>query len=242
MPKRIRILSGKKLLGEHIVNNNIITIGRSGRCELSLPSTLSEISSKHASMKEEVSILWVLDGDGARASTNGIYIDGSRIKPGGWVSVPENCTISLGCPTKNDAVLIRQVGSLVQQKTISPQAVARQYTDARAVPVHLTNGRINVVLSRPERDRSIWKTPINLLVHVAGLGIVIAILATVMGSTLEAGIVIAILVGLEIYFLPSTMSFSRDQPNRFAILALNLFLGWTLLGWVVSLVWSLTAR
>jgi len=42
--------------------------------------------------------------------------------------------------------------------------------------------------------------------------------------------------------LPTIISFNRDQPNRFAIFALNLFLGWSLIGWVVSLIWSLTAR
>ena len=34
--------------------------------------------------------------------------------------------------------------------------------------------------------------------------------------------------------------FLRNKRNKMAIFALNFFLGWTLVGWVVSLVWSLT--
>ena len=42
-----------------------------------------------------------------------------------------------------------------------------------------------------------------------------------------------------IYLLPSYVGYARRHPNGHAIFALNLFLGWTLLGWVFSLVWSL---
>ncbi|MFH1128777.1 MAG: superinfection immunity protein [Candidatus Omnitrophota bacterium] len=41
-----------------------------------------------------------------------------------------------------------------------------------------------------------------------------------------------------IYFLPTLIAFLRRHKNSLAIFLLNLFLGWTVLGWVVSLVWS----
>ena len=41
--------------------------------------------------------------------------------------------------------------------------------------------------------------------------------------------------------LPSLIAFVRRHHNRYAILVLNVFLGWTLIGWAVALVWSLTA-
>jgi hypothetical protein len=41
-----------------------------------------------------------------------------------------------------------------------------------------------------------------------------------------------------VYFLPSLIAFSRQHKNRIAIFLLNLLLGWTVLGWVGSLVWS----
>lgn len=46
-------------------------------------------------------------------------------------------------------------------------------------------------------------------------------------------IIIAVL-----YFLPSIIAISRDHPNATGIFILNLFLGWTLLGWVGALIWS----
>jgi len=40
------------------------------------------------------------------------------------------------------------------------------------------------------------------------------------------------------YFLPTLIAFLRQHKNKLAIFLLNLFLGWTVLGWVGSLVWS----
>ncbi len=40
------------------------------------------------------------------------------------------------------------------------------------------------------------------------------------------------------YFLPTLIAFLRQHKNKLAVFLLNLLLGWTVLGWVVSLVWS----
>ncbi len=47
-------------------------------------------------------------------------------------------------------------------------------------------------------------------------------------------------IGLWIYFLPALHALWKKRRNRGAIFALNFFLGWTLIGWIVALVWSLT--
>ena len=47
-----------------------------------------------------------------------------------------------------------------------------------------------------------------------------------------------VLVALLIYFLPSLVAYNKR--NASAIFLLNLFLGWTLLGWVAALVWAAT--
>jgi Superinfection immunity protein len=52
---------------------------------------------------------------------------------------------------------------------------------------------------------------------------------------------VLLLVLLLASFLPSIIAFVRRHHNRYAILALNVLLGWTLVGWAVALVWSLTA-
>ena len=43
-----------------------------------------------------------------------------------------------------------------------------------------------------------------------------------------------------LYFLPTLIAFLRQHKNKLAIFLLNLLLGWTVLGWVGSLVWSVT--
>ena len=46
--------------------------------------------------------------------------------------------------------------------------------------------------------------------------------------------------GAMIYFIPLIVAISEQRPNTSAIGALNLFLGWTFVGWVVALVWAMT--
>jgi uncharacterized membrane protein len=43
------------------------------------------------------------------------------------------------------------------------------------------------------------------------------------------------------YFLPALNARRRGHPQAGAILMLDLFLGWTVLGWVGAMVWSATA-
>ena len=43
-----------------------------------------------------------------------------------------------------------------------------------------------------------------------------------------------------LYFLPFVVSVSRKHNNTLAIGALNFLLGWTIAGWIASLIWSLT--
>jgi hypothetical protein len=40
--------------------------------------------------------------------------------------------------------------------------------------------------------------------------------------------------------LPIVIAFARGHPSRWAIAAVSFFLGWTCIGWVIALVWSLT--
>ncbi len=43
------------------------------------------------------------------------------------------------------------------------------------------------------------------------------------------------------YLFPALVAAGRKHHNGNAITALNVLLGWTFIGWVVALVWSLTA-
>lgn len=46
---------------------------------------------------------------------------------------------------------------------------------------------------------------------------------------------------IAVYFFPSIEALIRESPDALSIAMLNLFLGWTVIGWVVALVWSVRA-
>jgi len=41
-----------------------------------------------------------------------------------------------------------------------------------------------------------------------------------------------------LYFLPSIIALARSKRDLLAIVLLNLFLGWSVIGWIVALVWA----
>ena len=49
-----------------------------------------------------------------------------------------------------------------------------------------------------------------------------------------------ILIAIGLYWAPTILAVSNRKANAGAIGALNFFLGWTLIGWVVALVWAMT--
>jgi hypothetical protein len=56
-------------------------------------------------------------------------------------------------------------------------------------------------------------------------------------------IVLVLLVwafGIFVYFIPYYIANRDKKRNAGAIGALNFFLGWTLIGWVVALVWAMS--
>lgn len=55
----------------------------------------------------------------------------------------------------------------------------------------------------------------------------------------NGGTAISILL-LVVYFLPTLIAGSRKRQNKEAIGILNLLLGWTILGWIVCLIWAIT--
>ena len=49
-----------------------------------------------------------------------------------------------------------------------------------------------------------------------------------------------IVVCLIPYFLPTIIAMMRNNPNAGGIFAVNFLLGWTFIGWVACLIWSLS--
>jgi hypothetical protein len=44
------------------------------------------------------------------------------------------------------------------------------------------------------------------------------------------------------YFAPTIIACSRGHKNLAPIVVVNVFLGWTFIGWVVALCWSFTSQ
>ena len=62
--------------------------------------------------------------------------------------------------------------------------------------------------------------------------VIIAVGQVVLGVLITAAL-LALAFGL--YFLPTLIASGREVPNLGSVVIVNLFLGWTLVGWVVAL-------
>lgn len=45
-------------------------------------------------------------------------------------------------------------------------------------------------------------------------------------------------IGFVMYFLPTIIAAIKSKRDTVAILLLNLFLGWSVIGWFVALIWA----
>ena len=63
---------------------------------------------------------------------------------------------------------------------------------------------------------------------------------TTSGSGVAVRIVTGILLGTAMYCVPSIIALLRKHPQKGAIIALNILVGWTFVGWIIAFVWALT--
>jgi Ca2+/H+ antiporter len=54
--------------------------------------------------------------------------------------------------------------------------------------------------------------------------------------------VIILIVVLIIYMLPTLIAYGREHPRRQELTVINIFLGWTLIGWLAVFLWAALAR
>lgn len=77
--------------------------------------------------------------------------------------------------------------------------------------------------------------PIKLAI-IAAYNTVIALLLGFSGSpTLGWSLIL-----LTVYLIPAVIAFQREHVQRIPITVLNIFLGWTFIGWIGALVWAFT--
>ena len=51
-------------------------------------------------------------------------------------------------------------------------------------------------------------------------------------------IALSVLSSIAVYLFPTGVALERKHPKATGIALLNIFLGWTFLGWVAALIWA----
>lgn len=65
-------------------------------------------------------------------------------------------------------------------------------------------------------------------------------MAEILGGIVSIIFMIIIFVGgIYIYLLPTTLAYKKWHRNKNAIYITNVFLGWTMIGWIACLIWVL---
>ena len=61
-------------------------------------------------------------------------------------------------------------------------------------------------------------------------------------ASLGTGLFVSFIVALCLYFLPTIIAIARDGRNKGSVVVINVFLGWTLIGWVIALALSFRTK
>lgn len=56
---------------------------------------------------------------------------------------------------------------------------------------------------------------------------------------LEVGLIMIIIFAIPLYFLPTIIAALRHSVNKMVVFLVNLFLGWSVIGWIIALILSL---
>ena len=216
-------------LGNYSLTRNITSIGRSKSCDIVTPEVYSTVSGRHVSIKNDQGLIQVLDGCGGKGSSNGTYVNGTRLQAGQWQAIQEGDTITLGRYGSDKALHFSY-------------SIEEESNPILASGNNINTNNINIGFNHPQSTREPGQSLSNFI-EVIGSIIIVIILAAAFGADQGTLIVLGTaLIAIGTYFLPATIAFCRSIPNKWSIFALNLFLGWTLIGWVASLVWSLSSR
>lgn len=82
--------------------------------------------------------------------------------------------------------------------------------------------------------------------YFTAVGLVLGIASVAVAKDSSSGasnsmlMVVGIVVLGMMYLTPTIIGYIRKKSNKFAILILNLLLGWSVIGWVVALIWACT--
>jgi hypothetical protein len=54
------------------------------------------------------------------------------------------------------------------------------------------------------------------------------------------GIVCLIIFGFVFSIMPTITAFRKHHESRYAIMLVNFFLGWTIVGWFIAMFWAMS--
>ncbi|MBD5401769.1 superinfection immunity protein [bacterium] len=91
---------------------------------------------------------------------------------------------------------------------------------------------------KPKNENQIYRyAKIALEIIIILIGILLECISG--GSGAGLGFAFIAVICLELYFLPTTIADNRRHRHTTIIFIINLFFGYTVIGWVAALVWGL---
>ena len=91
--------------------------------------------------------------------------------------------------------------------------------------------------ARLKYSRKKEKLPTSSITKVIG---VILVILLILSIYFKQPLVLFFAFIPIVYFIPAIIGYEKQKENAQAILLLNLFLGWTFIGWIIALVWAHT--
>jgi hypothetical protein len=77
-------------------------------------------------------------------------------------------------------------------------------------------------------------------VLIVAIVLLFAYIGHVSSGTLAGTMLVFAIIGA--YFVPTIVAAARKVPNQGSVFVINLFLGWTVIGWVVALAMAARSR
>jgi hypothetical protein len=71
--------------------------------------------------------------------------------------------------------------------------------------------------------------------------ILVLVIAVTVGSVEDAWNLVVGLLLLACYFIPTIIGIVRKHPQIAPIIIINVLLGWTIICWIVALIWSVAS-
>jgi len=112
--------------------------------------------------------------------------------------------------------------------------------------------KTELAAGQPPKVRSLWSMIVLLTAGGMVVAVGIAALSALtqgqkgggFGSLGVPELVVLMLMGGSIgaYLLPTIVALARKKRNLLAIVLVNVLLGWTVIGWVVALVWAVSTQ